>query len=198
MISPASDDFNDQVAELERYLDELERRTYSNFTVTNPSTGVKNLEVGPSGSGYKVTLRDSNGNTIWGNRSDVGITGFRMPLPMYPSLAIAGSGAVDTTWVDMWSCTTFVNSKNVQVAYRYQDIAPSGGTSECRVQYDAGAGRVTMTGSTVSAVNAAGAFGFSFPWPSDYFDTEIMIVLQGRISSGVGGLLVSPMYVLGG
>lgn len=200
MRSAQDDSFDTRVAELERFLDELDRKTYSNFAVTNPVSGVKNLEVGPSGGGYAVALRDSNGNLIFGNRPDVGISGFRVPMPMYPATPYSSRHfATNTTWVDMWQMRTFVNARNLQVQYRYGDFLPSGGTSEARVQYDLGAGRVTMTGSGTTAVNPTNTvYSFSFPWPSDVFDTEVTVVIQGRMASGTGNLMVSPIYMLGG
>jgi hypothetical protein len=198
MQSPDNDTLNGQIDALEKYLDELDRKTKSTFAVTNPVTGVKNLEVGPSGTDYHVYLRDSNGNIIWGNHPVSGIQGFRMPLPMYPSIPTAGQAAVNTTWVDMWGCRTFVNSSAVTIQMRYRDSIASGATSEVRVQYDTGSGRVTMPGSTFSNVNANNIQQFVFTWPTDLFDTEIEIVIQGRIASGTGALMVSPLYILGG
>lgn len=199
MISPTGDDFAAQVAELERYLDDLDRRTRSTFTVTNPATGVKNLEVGPAGTGYTVRLRDSNGNTIFGNRAQ-GIEGYRMPLPMYPSVPYSGYIYDSTsTFIDIWLTRTFVNSPSLNVTYRYGDLVPSGGTMEARVQYDLGAGRVTMPGSTVSAVNPVNATQtFTFTWPTDVFATEVTIAIQTRMASGAGQAAASPVSILGG
>lgn len=198
MISPSADDFDARVAELERHLDELDRRTYSNFTVTNPTTGVKNLEVGPLVSGYQVTLRDSNGNTIYGNRTDIGVAGFRMPMPMYPGVPYSGGlTATSTTWVTMWQIRTFVNSTEVQIAYRFGDSSPSGGTTEARVAYDSGSGVTVMdTSSGVNPTNTTKSF--AFVWPTDLFDTEVQIFFQARMGSGGGAALISPMWCLGG
>lgn len=200
MIGPTADDFDARVAELERFLDELDRRTWSNFTVTNPSTGVRNLEVGPVAGGYQVTLRDSNGNTIFGNRPDIGFRGFRMPMPMYPSIPYGGGlAATNTTWVTIWQIQTFVNSTEVQVAYRFGDSAPSGGTTETRVAYDSGAGLTVMTGSASSAVNPTNSTNqFAFAWPLDLFDTEVKIFFQARMGTGSGSAVISPMWCLGG
>lgn len=196
MISPTGDD---PVAELERYLDELDRRTRSSFTVTNPATGVANLEVGPSGTSYRVRLRDSNGNTIFGNRAQ-GIEGYRMPLPMYPSVPYSGYiYDSTTTFIDIWLAKTFVNSPTLNVTYRYGDLVPSGGTMEARVQYDIGAGRVTIAGSTVSAVNPTNSTkSFTFAWPSDVFNTEVTLAIQTRMASGSGQAAASPVSILGG
>lgn len=200
MISATGDDFDAKVAALDRYLDELDRRTKSTFSVTNPATGVKNLEVGPVGDGYQVTLRDSNGNIIFGNRPDIGFQGFRMPMPMYPSIPYSGGiTATSTTWVTMWSMQTLVNSTEVQVAYRYGDTSPAGGTTETRVAYDTGSGLTVMTGSTASAVNPTNSTKqFAFVWPSDLFDTEVQVLFQARMGSGAGAALISPMWCLGG
>jgi hypothetical protein len=188
------------LTEAERYLDELDRKTYSNLAVTNPQTGVKNLEIGPIPGGYQVTLRDSNGNTIWGNRPDVGVAGFRMPMPMYPSIPYAGGRTATTSaWVTMWQVLTFVNSAGIQIGYRYGDTAPAGGTSEVRVQYDTGSGPVTMPDSVSSSVNPGNTvIFFSYVWPSDLFDTQVRILLQARIAAGSGAAVASPMYLLGG
>lgn len=202
MIGPSADDFDARVAELGQFLDELDRRTWSNFAVTNPITGVKNLEIGPSGTKYQIRLRDSNGNTIFGNHlnPDIGIAGFRMPMPMYPSIPYAGGvTATTTTWVTMWQTRTFVNSPQIQASYRYGDTAPAGGTTEARMQYDIGAGPVTVTASVASSVNPTNTpKAFTFPWPSDVFNVEVQILLQARISLGTGTAVASPMYVVGG
>lgn len=202
MISPTGDDWDARVAELERFLDELDRRTWSNFTVTNRITGVKNLEVGPVGTKYQIRLRDSNGNVIFGNHlnPDIGFAGFRMPMPMYPSIPYAGGvTATSSTWVTMWQTRTFVNSPQIQASYRYGDTAPAGGTTEARMQYDIGAGPVTVTASVASSVNPTNTpKSFTFPWPSDVFNTEVQLFVQARISSGTGAAVASPMYVVGG
>lgn len=202
MISPTGDEFDARVAELERFLDELDRRTWGNFTVTNPASGVKNLEVGPVGDKYQIQLRDSNGNTIFGNHlnPDIGFAGFRMPMPMYPSIPYAGGvTATTSTWVTMWHTRTVVNSPNVQASYRYGDTAPAGGTTEARLQYDIGAGPVTVTSSVAAAVNPTNTpKAFVFAWPSDVFDIEVTLLLQARIATGTGAAVASPMYVVGG
>lgn len=200
MQAPDDDTMDGQLTALERYLDELDRKTWSTFAVTNPLTGVKNLEVGPNGSGYRVALRDSNGNVIFGNRPDVGITGFRMPMPMYPTVPNAGSlTATTSTFVTMWQCRTFVNSPQIQFQYRYGDVAPAGGTTECRVQYDTGAGPVTIAGLNASSVNPTNTTKlFAFVWPSDLSNTEVTLTLQARIASGAGAAVASPVFVLGG
>lgn len=203
MIGPTGDDFDAKVAELERFLEELDRRTYSNFTVTNPATGVKNLEVGPTSNGYVVRLRDDNGNTLYGNETTVadwGITGYRMPLPMYPTIPASGLAfGTTTTWVTTWETSTFVNTAVIQGRYIYQDVSPSGGTSEFRVAYDTGSGLVAMTESVVSAVNpGVTAKQFTYSWPSDFYDTEVKIYFQCRFATGTGAAVCSPVYLLGG
>lgn len=200
MISPTGDGFDARVAELERFLDELDRRTYSNFTVTNPTTGVRNLEVGPVGAGFQVTVRDSNGNTIFGNRPDIGFRGFRMPMPMYPAVPYGGGlTATTTTWVTMWHMQTFVNSTEVQVSYRFGDTSPAGGTTETRVAYDSGSGLTVMTGSDSSGVNPTNSTKqFAFVWPTDLYDTEVQVFFQARMGTGTGAALISPMWCLGG
>jgi hypothetical protein len=202
VIGPSADDFDARVADLERFLDELDRRNWSNFTVTNPTSGVKNLEVGPVGSKYQIVLRDSNDNVIFGNHlnPDIGFSGFRMPMPMYPSIPYAGGvTATTTTWVTMWQTRTFVNSHDIQASYRYGDTAPAGGTTEARLQYDIGAGPVTVASSVASSVNPTNTpKAFTFTWPSDVFDTEVTLLLQARMVTGTGAAVASPMYVVGG
>lgn len=196
MQAPDDDTLDGQLTALEHYLDELDRKTWSNFTVTNPTTGVKNLEITPPA----VNLRDSNGNIIFGGRSDVGIQGFKMPLPMYPSITNAGSlTATTSTFVTLWQTRTFVNSRGIQMTYRYQDLAPAGGSNEYRVQYDTGSGPVTIPQSVVIATAPAMTVKqFAFLWPSDLFDTEVTITIQARIASGTGSAVACPMYLLGG
>jgi hypothetical protein len=202
VISSTADGFDAQLAAAERYLDELDRKTYSNFSVTNPTTGVKNLEVGPVGDKYQVRLRDSNGNVIYGNHlnPDIGIDGFRMPMPMYPSIPYTGGfTATTSTWVTMYRFLTMVNSSGIQVAYRYGDQAPAGGTLEARVQYNIGGGPITITDSVVTAVGIGHAItSFAFTWPADIFDIQVEILLQARMATGSGAALASPMYFLGG
>lgn len=203
MIGPTASDFDARVAELGRFLEELDRRTYSNFTVTNPATGVKNLEVGPATAGrYQLRLRDDNGNTIYGNDTteDWGLVGYRQPMPMYPTVPASGlTFGTTTTWVTTWETQTFVNTRNMQIRYIYNDVFASGGTSEYRVAYDAGAGLVVMTGSLVSAVvSTLSGKQFSYTWPADFYDTEVQIFFQCRMASGSGNAVLSPVYLLGG
>lgn len=202
--TPPPDDFDAQVAELERYLDALDQKTFSNFKVTNPVSGVSNLEVGPAPDGYQVRLRDDNGNVIFGNDTvrDWGLTGLRIPMPMYPSKPIAGLQAVGTgtTWVNGWQMKTFINTARLQIAYRFADVAPAGGTSEYRVSIDTGSGAVVMPGSLWSTVNPpASVFGFfGYQTPSNLFATEVDIFFQSRMASGTGSAMISPFAILGG
>lgn len=200
MISAAADDFNARVAELERFLDELDRRTHSNFTVTNPSSQVKHLEVGPINGQYQVVLRDDNGNTIYGTDPNWGLAGPKFPLPMYPSVPATGLVFGTTSaWVNCWQTTTFVQTSNMQISYRYKDFSPSGGTAELRVAYDAGAGLVTMSESVVSAVAPPhSVHSFSYTWPADFYDTEVDLFFQARMAAGSGATASSPIYLLGG
>lgn len=200
MQAPDDDTVDGQLTALERYLDELDRKTWSNFAVTNPTTSVKNLEVGPSGTAYQALLRDSNGNIIYGNRAGGGVSGFRTPLPMYPATPFGGYiYNSDTNWIDIWQTRTVINSQGLTFQYRYADLNASGGTLEARVQYDIGGGRVTITGSTVSAINPTNSIKtFSFTWPGDQMGVEATLALQTRMSVGtLGQSVASPVYILG-
>lgn len=194
MVLRSSDDYDAELTALESYLDELDRKTYSTLTVTNPTTGVKNLQVDSTG----VRLRDANGNVVYGNAAPLGVTGYRVPMPMYPSIPLAAEGATTSTFKDTWQTTTIVSTKAISIFYRFGDLAPTGGTTETRVQYDAGAGRVTMTGSGTTAVNPVNTtYQFAYTWPSNLYNTEVTIYLQCRMATGVGGCVISPIYVLG-
>lgn len=204
MRSPPSGDFDSRVAEFQRYLDELDRRTYSNFAVTNPTTGVKNLEVGPDPvtGEQAVRLRDDNGNTIYGNRTGGGVLGLRMPLPMYPSVPEANFFSNDATWLTTWTAIIFATSPTLQCSYRFGDSEQGGGTIEARVLYDTGSGPIVMSGSTASAVNPLNTLqNFAFTWPSNLFNTPVTLSLQVRVAvAGAfdAAAVASPMYVVGG
>lgn len=190
----SSEETDAELTALETYLDELDRKTYSTFTVTDPVSAVKSLQVDPAG----VRIRDANGNVVYGNATPLGVTGFRSPMPMYPSIPLAAEGSTNTTFKDTWQTSTIVTTKAISIYYRFADLAPTGGTTETRVQYDAGAGRVTMTGSGTTGVNPTNStFQFAFTWPSNLYNTEVTIYLQCRMASGTGGCVVSPIYVLG-
>lgn len=198
MRSPGNDDIEAQLAALEQYLDELDRKTRSNLSVTNPVTGIKNLEVNQTDG---VTLRDDNGNIIFGaNVSQWGFKAPRMPMPVYPTQVASGLLFADTTtWVTFWQTSTFVNAPVLQLAYRYKDFSPSGGTSQCRVVYNVGAGDVIITDSIDSFINPTNQQKYAeFTWPTDIYDTEVNIYLQGRMSAGTGNMAVSPVFFLGG
>jgi hypothetical protein len=200
MQSPDDDTTEGQLAALERYLDELERKTLSNFMVTNPTTGVKNLEVGPTGSTYHVRLRDSNGNILYGNRDGGGVAGFRTPLPMYPARPFSGYiYDSDTNWIDIWQTRSVINSQGLSVQYRYADLNQAGGSLEARMQYDIGGGRVTIASSLVTgAVNPTNSTkSFTFTWPGDQMGVEATLALQTRMASGTGQAAASPVYILG-
>jgi hypothetical protein len=202
VISPTSDDFDARVTELERYIDELDRRTYSTLAVTNSATGVKNLEIGPDGTEYIIRLRDDHNNIIFSNRPDIGVAGFRMPLPMYPGTPFANFFSSDATWLTTWQATLFVNSPILQCAYRFEDPEQGGGTVECRMLYDIGGGQVVIADSTSSAANPVNALKqFQLTWPSNVFDIDVSLYLQCRVS--VPGAfdtfaIASPVYILGG
>lgn len=199
MQAPDDDTDAGRLTALERYLDELDRKTWSNFNVTNPTTGVKNLEVGPSGAAYQVRLRDSNGNIIYGNSVGGGVAGFRTPLPMYPARPFGGYiYDSTTTWIDIWQTQTVINSQGISVQYRYADLNQAGGSLEARMQYDIGGGRVTIAASTAAGVNPTNSIkSFTFTWPGDQMGVEATLALQTRMASGIGQAVASPIYILG-
>jgi hypothetical protein len=203
VISASSGDFNARADALERYLDELDRKTFSNFAVTNPLTGMKNLEVGPDPTTgeHIVRLRDDNGNVIYGNRPEGGVLGIRMPLPMYPSVPEANVFSNDATWLTTWESILFATSSGLQGAYRLGDREVVGATIEGRMLYDIGAGQVVIPESVASRVNPVNAIiQFIYQWPTNLFNTPVTLTLQCRVSlAGAfdSAAIASPMYVLG-
>jgi hypothetical protein len=191
----------DSQERLEQFLDELDRKTHSNLRVTDPNTGIANLEVGPTANGYEYRLRDANGNTVYGNDAAAGkgLVGYKMAMPMYPSTPASGlTFGTTTTWVTTWQTRTFVNTLGVQLAYRYQDSSPSGGTSEYRYVYDIGSGPVVIGSTFRQAVNPTHTVvNAQFIWPSDLSDIEVSLSLQCRMASGSGSAVASPIWTLG-
>lgn len=125
MLRPGS---TDELSDLWAQAREYERRTFSNVAVTDPATGIKNLEVGNS----RTTIRDSLGNILFQTSPTWGLAYPRNGYPAYPAWpAVAGRS---TTFSEIFLFLGYVYGQSLEYGYIHGTEFPDT-TSECRLEY---------------------------------------------------------------
>lgn len=142
MIGPTSDDREARLAALWAQAREWERRTFSNVTVTDPTSGIALLEVTPlpADPGKSlVAVRDYNGHDLLKNDVNSG-WGLAAPQNAYPvNPALPAIKNTSTSFVESWLYAGFTYSRTVEWAYvagtEFTDTV-----AECRLEWAAGIG----------------------------------------------------------
>lgn len=207
-MKSASDDSEDaRLAALWDRAREYERRTMSDVAVTDPTTGVKLLQVTPlpaTPGRSQVVIRDSHGHDLLKNDTNAGWglaapqNGYN-PYPTWPAIF-----AQSTSFVETWLYAGWTYGQAIEYGY----IAGTEFTdtfAECRLEYatSLGGSWTTVAGSThqsnqdVSDIATvfttfSGTFTLPLTAAGQFFGVRIMC----RVASGPGlKAWVSPVYL---
>lgn len=197
----------DRLAALWLQAQEFERRTFSNVAVTDPTTGVKLLQITPlpaDAGKSQVTVRDQLGHDLLRNDTNAG-WGLSAPQASHTSYpywpVVSGGGA---SFVECWSFWGYLYSPSVEYAYihgtEFTDT-----TAETQVEYGTTQtgpwtvvpGSTTQSNQDVS--NIATVFTVrsgTFTVPMTAAGQLWAIRLTSRVASGPGAKAwASPVYL---
>lgn len=174
------------LARIEQRLAEMQRRTMSTLTVTNPVDGITYLRV----SGGHVYMFDSNGTLILGNVGPPS-WGYLNPWQNYvlfpsqpPVISNALSGPMQNTALSV----LYPNQARMSFTVTTKVASSTGGVADTQVVYTVNGGSpVTIAASVASTTSTTGVTqSFEYVWPADYFGDKIRISFQARIRPGTG------------
>lgn len=200
MRSPNDEDRIDWIA---RRMDEMERRTMSTLTVTNPVDGIAYLDI----QGGHVRIRDGAGSSIMDTVAAPGF-GYVSPLQNYvmffnlPPLVAAGfSGPLVTTA----SATFSPNQARLNITTVVYVESDTGAVADYQISYTVNGGSPVVIPGSVSSTSTPWTpitLSYSYAWPGDYFTSTIKLLFQARIRPGTGDpalddVIFSPLRLYG-
>lgn len=200
-----SPDTEDRLSLLEARVAEMQRRTMSSLTVTNPTDGIAYLQVT---TGH-VRLRDQTGSTILDTAASPSF-GYAKPLQNYVGFvqlpSIASAGFVGPL-VKATSATFRPNAARLNVTTLAFLETSTTGIGDYQVQYTVDGGAPTVIPASVGVIQPAAAFtqqllSWSYVWPSDYFGHKIELQFMARVRPATGDpllddILITPLRLYG-
>lgn len=206
-----SGDFLDTIAQLERRIAELERRTLRSVVIPEGGLTVKGdggvSVVDPDeverfrAAADGVTVRDESGTVIFSNNNTSGWgmslpniqTPFNRYEPLYPaeyfSATTFGNIQIASHVVNHPSVAMGANTRidtagaNVEVRYIWSQISSEPGPTEFTIM------------GTLNGVGDLGPVTYTFP--SDKFGEHVYVIMQARRSAGTGLVTAQPAYFYG-
>lgn len=181
-----SPDTEDRLSRIRARLDEMQRRTMSSLTVTNPVDGIQYLAAG---TGH-VYLFDPHGTLILASQGGTQ-WGYLNPWQDYVMFqakptgsAFAFTGALQTT---LWA-TLYPNQPRMQFTVDTQVNSSSGAIADTQVSYTVNGGSPVTVPVSVAATSSTTRISTSFTylWPSDLFGAKVRVSFQARIRTGTG------------
>lgn len=198
-------DTEDRLSLLEARMAEMQRRTMSSLTVTNPTDGVAYLQIT---SGH-VRLRDSTNSLILDTAAAPSF-GYAKPLQNYvgfvqlPSIASAGFVG---PFVKATSATFRPNAARLNVTTLAFLETTTTGIGDYQVQYTVDGGSPVVIPGSAGTIAAAAAFtpqllSWSYVWPADYFAHKIELQFMARVRPATGDpalddILITPLRLYG-
>lgn len=194
--TPSDSSINARLQRIEQRLDEMQRRTMSNLSVTTDA-GVKVLEI----QADSATIRTPAGDALlvtatlpqWGFREPwAPITAF--PTSAFSSSSDSPDPAVYSTMSTARFKPTSAKLLGGTLAYRLSS-APTA-TCEFRVQYRINGGSLidiaASHGSTTSGT--AVQFTWEYIFPVDVYDDDITLEFQARLAGPFDPLLDAAFF----
>jgi hypothetical protein len=199
----------DRLAAAWQQAQELERRTFSNISVTDPVTGVKLLQVVPLAADpgkSQVTVKDQLGHDLLRNDTAAG-WGLAAPqashasYPYWPVISATGS-----SFIECWSFWGYCYSPAIEYAYIH-GTEFSSTTAETQVEYSTTqtgpwtvvTGSTTQSNQDVSDITTVFTVrSGTFTLPLTSAGQLMAIRLTSRVASGPGAKAwCSPVYLNG-
>lgn len=197
----------DELSQLWAQAREWERRTFSNVAVTDPTSGVRLLEVAPVSTApakSQITIRDNAGHAILQNDINAG-WGLSSPQNGYPAYPLwPAMQTASTSFAELWTFFGFIYSPSVEWAYvagtEFMDTF-----AECRLEwsFEAAGPWTVVANSTFQSnedvSNSASTFTVrsgAFTFPIVASGQHGLVRLMCRKASGPGTkAFCSPVYL---
>jgi hypothetical protein len=196
-LNVSDSDLRSEFDQLKRRMAELERKTFSNLSVTDPLTGVKMLQIdedAANGNAARIQIRDQAGAILIGNDTVSG-WGFAWPIisyPMYPYSAFKLSttlGVLDGLW------NGGVNVLSRKVGWSFW-IEGSGTVTSVEWRFSWLSNNTpdtTITQQTTSGLPTLVAGNYLLP--SNQINKGVVFTVQARVAAGSGSAACTPYYV---
>lgn len=196
-LTPKQDSIDKRLNALDAAIDEFERKTLSNLSVTDPNTGVKMLVVDKDSTNGRprITVKDSAGDILLLN--DTLGAGWGLRAPLYggsPFLDNSFNGSQNTTTTDKinWKIAFPVASQKVLLRYFYETSFTGSKTGTYAIRW-APWGTTSYTdivapfNLTTSGYSFSGYNQVTYTWPSNMFGQVIEISSWSKLSAAGGG-----------
>lgn len=180
-----SSDSMDKIQRLEQRLIEMQRRTMSTLTVTDPVSGVSMVQI----RNGQVILTDQAGFAIlWGSK--LPRWGYEMPWTNYVAFPSAATGApllseTAGVFVDFSTARLRPSSARLKVATLCRvNSVTVGATIDTRCTYSINGGADTVIAASVFSTTSTSSVSntWDFVWPSDLFSSVVTLRFQGKLS----------------
>lgn len=174
----------DRLAAIEGRLGEMRRRTMSSLAVTDPTSGVRHLEIAAD----RIQVWDTDGGLIL-NSSLPPRWGYDAPwvstVAFSSSPLSSSSGVADISVFEPYATARFRPSNPRLLGGTITRVASSiGATCDTRVMYRVNGGSqvqiVDADFSTTSLVDVVNTW--EYVWPGDYHNDVIDVEFQARLS----------------
>lgn len=183
-----------KLAAIEARIDEIARKTFTTFTVTD-SSGIQMLSVLPGNLGRRqLSFKDSAGDVLIQNDVNGAGWGFSHPQPVNSSVAPSdyqGNSNSTTTSATVWSVYMPVLTQKIH-GYGFmciQDLTSTSRVANYEVKW-APLGTTTYTSidtSSTSGANVATLREWDYTWPSNMYNQIVEISFWGACTTvGVG------------
>lgn len=183
-----------RLAAVEARIDEIARKTFTTFTVTDTS-GIQMLSALPGNLGRRqVSFKDSAGDVLIQNDVNGAGWGFAHPQPVNSSVApsnYTGNQNLTTTSATVWSVFMPVLTQKIH-GYGFmciQDIGVVSRTANYEVKW-APLGTTTYTSidtSSTSGANVATLREWDYTWPSNMYNQIVELSFWGACTTVTAG-----------
>lgn len=196
------DDLVARLAKLEDKLDEINRKTLNNISVTDPSTQVKMLEIDQDAAHSnraRIRIRDSAGDVLLNNDTVTGwgLAAPQIPYAMYPFDSRSPLRNTGGSYGIFWNSGQNIYSPKITYAFTLE--ISSGGTGQFKFTWFNNAVETTIFEVSLTTTN--NNYQGTYTFPSNIWGAGTSLNAYCRVSAGVDGTrfaAITPFYVLSG
>ncbi len=196
-----------QVAELNRRIDELSRRTLGSVSVSLGNNQYFSIATDPTTGVPKLKLKDGDSNVLLSNDTVAGwgLSSPSFPLPASPTkAAFLQNSSILSTWTTWASGTAVVQNPRLNISYQKSlSVAAAPGstaTASFQVVATIGVGSPvvispadTLTNSVAGTeIDAVTTFPYDFP--TDVFGQLVTLSYQSELTAQTGGDSVAQFF----
>jgi hypothetical protein len=182
----------DRIAAMERRLDEMQRRTMSTLSITNPVDGITYVQINDG----QVWIYDSNGTLILAGASSWGYLNPWQNYVAFPATPPLISNALTGAMQNTATATLYPNQARMFFTVTASADSVTGGIADVQVTYTVNGGSPVLIADSVNETGTTVTYSFEYVWPADYFGDRINILFQARVRPGTGDPL-NDMAIFG-